>query len=281
MTSRLAVRADLRVEVTLPGHDPLRGAVRGAGQDLTLHVDRPERFAGSPDAAPIRLLADALAARGLRLHVESPERGRLVTLGAVRAPWWQRPATRSRHLRIDSLRGALTAVRGRARLRAAALPAVDLRPPGTVFPLAPTFLRRPRRLPTTTHDPAHGGGPRLVVVAADGIWAGEPRVFWLQRELITIGSDPHCDVVLPGLLPVHAEVRHDDADEYVLLARGRDVRVYGARVREQLLRTSARVELGAWVLAYYREEFADHGRPYGGRIGGELGHQRPQPPRPR
>ena len=32
-------------------------------------------------------------------------------------------------------------------------------------------------------------------------------------------------------------------------------------------------------MSFYREEYADHGRPYGGRVGGEIGHQRPQPPR--
>jgi hypothetical protein len=56
--------------------------------------------------------------------------------------------------------------------------------------------------------------------------------------------------------------------------------VHGAVVlREALLRTGARVDLGPNTLTYSREEYADHGRPYGGRIGGELGHQRPQPSR--
>ncbi len=32
-------------------------------------------------------------------------------------------------------------------------------------------------------------------------------------------------------------------------------------------------------MSFFREEYADHGRPYGGRIGGELGHQRTQPSR--
>jgi hypothetical protein len=32
-------------------------------------------------------------------------------------------------------------------------------------------------------------------------------------------------------------------------------------------------------MSFYREEYADHGRPYGGRLGGEIGHQRQQPPR--
>jgi hypothetical protein len=50
-------------------------------------------------------------------------------------------------------------------------------------------------------------------------------------------------------------------------------------VRERILRTGCRLEVGDWVLVFARDEHADHGRPYGGRIGGELGHQRPQPAR--
>ena len=34
------------------------------------------------------------------------------------------------------------------------------------------------------------------------------------------------------------------------------------------------------LLLGVRDEFADHGRPYGGREGGEADVQRPQPPRP-
>jgi hypothetical protein len=94
--------------------------------------------------------------------------------------------------------------------------------------------------------------------------------------------------VLDGLAPHHATVVHDEADEYVIsstaagAAAGPDAqtRVHGAVVRHQLLRTGARVDIGPHSLAFYREEFADHGRPYGGRVGGEAGHQRPQPPRP-
>jgi predicted GNAT family acetyltransferase len=38
--------------------------------------------------------------------------------------------------------------------------------------------------------------------------------------------------------------------------------------------------MGAWRLVFARDEFADHGRPYGGRNGGEGAHQRRQAPRP-
>ena len=105
----------------------------------------------------------------------------------------------------------------------------------------------------------------------------------MRSDVTTIGSDPGCHVVLEGLEPLHAQVLHDEDDELVLLrAEGRPeaTRVNGAPVDRALLRTAARVDLGRWTLTYFREEFADHGRPYGGRVGGELGHQRPQPERP-
>jgi hypothetical protein len=99
----------------------------------------------------------------------------------------------------------------------------------------------------------------------------------------TIGSAEGCDIRLPGLEPQHAEVRHDADDEYVLVhtARLGTSRVNGEPVRQRILRTASRVQLGGWTLSFYREEYADHGRPFGGRIGGELGHQRPQPSRRR
>jgi hypothetical protein len=56
--------------------------------------------------------------------------------------------------------------------------------------------------------------------------------------------------------------------------------VNGAPVDSSVLRTASRVDLGDRTMSFYREEHADHGRPYGGRAGGEIGHQRPQPTRP-
>jgi hypothetical protein len=50
----------------------------------------------------------------------------------------------------------------------------------------------------------------------------------------------------------------------------------GAPVSSRALHTGDRIELGRWTLSYYREEFADHGRPYSGRQGGELAYQREQ-----
>jgi hypothetical protein len=275
----LHVVADLSFAVEVPGGRTVHGTLRGAGNRFVLEVDDPGAFAGDRDAPAIRTLAAGLAGRGMAVRVVQDGR-HLVTFGAVRAPWWQRRATGSRFIRLGSLRGAWTSARSRTRDTAPVLPDDSLTPPTTLWPPAPTFQRRPRRRVTTTHDPARGGGPRLVLVAGQDVWAGQRQaVYWLADTVTTIGSGQDCDVCLPQLPEVQAEVHHDEADELVIVARSPGVRVNGAQVRRQVLRTGARVEVGPWQLAYYREEYADHGRPYGGRIGGELGHQRPQPPR--
>jgi hypothetical protein len=86
--------------------------------------------------------------------------------------------------------------------------------------------------------------------------------------------------VLPDLEPLHTVVSHDDHDEYLVESCGPEVRVHGAVVVESaLLRTGARIDVGPHTLSFFREEQADHGRPYGGREGGEIGHQRNQPHR--
>ncbi len=276
----MRVHADLRVQLDMPEGGVVRGQLAGRGSDLTLTVDRPEVFAGSGDAESIRDIAAEVARLGLRVHVQNTAGRRLLSLGDVRSPWWQRAFTRSPHLRVAHLAGAWASARGRARGADAMLPSTGLRPPATPYPIAPTFLRRPVRRVTTTHDPHHGGLPRLVVLPADGIWVPEQPVHWLQRASTSIGSDPACDIVLPGLEPRHADVRHDGRDEFVLIAHG-PVKVNGQTVEEALLRTGSRVDVGTHRLAFVREEYADHGRPFGGRIGGELGYQRPQPPRER
>jgi hypothetical protein len=44
----------------------------------------------------------------------------------------------------------------------------------------------------------------------------------------------------------------------------------------RILRTGALITLGSWRLAFFREEFADHGRPFGGRDGRKFPVQRQQ-----
>ncbi|MCU1422869.1 MAG: hypothetical protein JWN36_2520 [Microbacteriaceae bacterium] len=128
--------------------------------------------------------------------------------------------------------------------------------------------------PTTTHAGYGSGRPRLILGVDEADWDGEPpREFGLLEPVTTIGSGADCHLRLDGLMAAHADIRHNPADEYVLFLF--DVPKGGGEV----LRTGARVELGEWRFTFFREEFADHGRPYGGRQGGELEHQQAQPDR--
>lgn len=272
----MAVGADLRFEVSVPGRDAVRGSLRGEGSDLVLELDDPSLLAGTARSGASLGMAETVAALGVRIRVVC--RGvHLASIGAVSAPWWQRPATRSRRIRLGSLRGvwmARSAVRSGAH---SLLPDLSTIPP-TVFPLAPTFVRPRQRSIATTHGVGPSGAPRLFVLPGDRSFDGEEqRSFGLDEPVTVIGSDASCDIVLSGLEAQHAEVRHDDNDEYVIVpSPGADVSVNGSRTARMLLRTGSRIEIGPWKLAYVRPEFADHGRPYGGRSGGEAGYQRPQ-----
>lgn len=284
MSRVLALDADLEFTVDVPGRVPVEGSLRGTDGRLELRVSDPAVFAGRGDSDSVRGFASALAARGLVVSVVSGDTT-LLTLGATRTTWLQRRLTGSRHISIGGARGAWTGARGRLRAGGeAVLPDQTLAPPSTLTPLAPTFLRRSRGPVTTTHDPGGGGNPRLILAPRADPWPGDrQQVYALGRTVTTIGSAEGCDIRLPGLEPEHAEVRHDADDEYVLVHTGGlgTSRVNGEPVRQRILRTASRVQLGGWTLSFYREEYADHGRPFGGRIGGELGHQRPQPSRRR
>lgn len=116
--------------------------------------------------------------------------------------------------------------------------------------------------------PASGGS---APASADG----EQREFGLRRGVTVIGSAPDADLRLAGLDGHHAEVRREEGDEYVYVDLGTSAgsHVDGQPMGQQALHTGDRIELGQWTLTYYRGEFADHGRPNGGRQGGELsGH---------
>ncbi len=272
------VDADLSFSLERDGTEPVTGRLHGSDNRLTLEVSDPGAFAGAGDAAGIRALAESFAERGIRVRVEH-EQVHLVTLGAVRAPWWQRRATGSKRIRLGSLRGAWTSARSRVRDSEPVLPTAAMFPPATLWPVAPTFAPRARRVVTTTHDPGRGGSARLVLEKAR-VWGGERQpVFWLEDGL-TIGSRPGSGIELAGLEELHATVHHDQDDEWVVVAASGTTRVHGAVVERQILRTGARVQVGGHVLAFRRDEHADHGRPYYGRIGGELGRQLPQKPRP-
>jgi hypothetical protein len=138
---------------------------------------------------------------------------------------------------------------------------------------------------TTTHDRHGGGRPRLVFALGGRAEVDtEQREFDLIAGVSVIGSASDADLRLAGLDEHHAEVRRDASDEYIFVDLGSRTgsRVDGGPSAEHVLRTGDRIELGDWTLSYYREEFADHGRPHGGRQGGEGAVQQPQAePRPR
>ncbi len=281
MTVDFMVDADLEFSVDIPGSRPVTGVLSGSGKTLELRVSDPFLFAGRSDSGAIRGLANGLARQGLSLTVVTPS-GPLVTLGTPRTSWLQRRLTGSRHIRIERGAGLWSLVRGRTLAPSGgALPAGDLAPPPTLFPIAPTMARQRRRPVTTTHDPNGGGDPRMIMAAPPHPRPDDRKqVFRLRADVTSIGAGPDCDIRLPGLEPLHAEIRHDDGDEFVLVRiGGGDTRVNGAPVDRAVLRTASRVEVGTWTLSFYREEFADHGRPYGGRVGGEFGRQRSQPSR--
>jgi hypothetical protein len=138
--------------------------------------------------------------------------------------------------------------------------------------------------PTTTHAEPGAGNPRLIFASGSEDWNGEPIVdFALLDGTTRIGSADGADLRLRGLDVQHAEIRHDDQDEYVLYVFGAaglsNPGDPDAEDPGHTLRTGARVELGDSLMSFARDEFADHGRPFGGRQGGEFAHQEPQPDR--
>jgi len=124
----------------------------------------------------------------------------------------------------------------------------------------------------TTTDQG-GGRPRLIFVLGGSAPKGAvPREFTLREGTTTrIGSGENTDLRLDGLAERHAEIRCEDGDEYVLVDLGAPggSRVDGQPVERASLHTGDRIELGGWTMSYLRDEHADHGRPFGGREGGE------------
>lgn len=136
--------------------------------------------------------------------------------------------------------------------------------------------------PTTTHAEWGAGNPLLRISRDD-----ERREFALDADVVRIGSADGNELRLTETDPVHATITHDERDEYVLTLHGggemntnpeADATHEGAAT--ETLRTGARFTAGPWTLVFAREEFADHGRPFGGREGGEYSDQPLQPPRP-
>ncbi|MGN8024594.1 FHA domain-containing protein [Microbacterium sp. 22242] len=135
---------------------------------------------------------------------------------------------------------------------------------------------------TTTHAEWGSGHPRLLISSEETRLVHE-----LADDETRIGSSPDCEVSLPGIAPVHAIIRHDGLDEYDLELIGpgeTSANLEKAAEEEgravEPLHTGARFTAGDWRFVFVRDEYADHGRPFGGRLGGEGEHQRRQPPRP-
>jgi hypothetical protein len=267
-----------------PGAEQMSGTIKASGLDIEIFSSKPEMFVrgNTLKLKDIRGLAGDLAERGLTVSVSGPD-GLILRMGAVKTPVIQRLLTGSPHVALGRRSALVPLLRRRSAAASAGL-SLPL-PPPTLLPLVPTFDRRIRRRVTTTHYTPGAGRPRLIFVIGSENWNGQmPREFDLLPTLTTIGSAPDADLQLAGLQPFHAEIRHDDNDEYVLYPLG-DVAgganrnyVEGDRAG-QILRTGARIEMGPWRMAFFREEYADHGRPYGGRVGGELSVQKPQPSR--
>jgi len=268
----------------------MQGTVTAEGTDVDVFVSNAAVLAPGRDMnlAGLRTIAALVAERGLTVSLRGPN-GLIASIGDVEAPLVQRLLTKSPNILLGNRAALAPLIKSSARSLLKAAPAVVPLPPSTLFPLIPTLDRRLRRRVTTTHY-AHGGGrPRLIFVVGSKNWNGQmPREFDLLPTKTTIGSAPNSDLALAGLKAFHAEIRHDENDEYVLYALGDvsgSVRAVDETARTNgggiILRTGSRVEMGNWRMAFFREEFADHGRPFGGRVGGEYSVQKSQAPRPR
>lgn len=136
--------------------------------------------------------------------------------------------------------------------------------------------------PTTTHAEWGAGEPRLRITRD-----GERAEFRLEADVVRIGTAAGNELRLADTDPVHATITHDDRDEYVVTLHGAgemnsnpDAAATHPGERKQTLRTGARFTAGPWTFVFAREEYADHGRPFGGRAGGEYSDQDLQEPRP-
>lgn len=255
----------------------LSGSVHAAGSEVVLTVDALPGLGGT-SIRSLRLLArrlsGVLSREGVSLRVRTSAGDQLLVGHGVRGGLLARLVTGSSRTKIIAWGAVVGAVRGRA----SGVGLSTLLPPSTPVPLSPTFRRRLHSV-RTTHDPAGGGRPRLYFAAPLDHPGEPPRVFHLPPDDAVIGSAETCELSVPGLRDQHALIRRTSGDEYTIepAGPGADVRVAGATITgPTVLRTGTRVELNGWRMSYFREEFADHGRPYGGRIGGEAGYQRPQ-----
>lgn len=275
-----AVAADLTFSADVPDHGGIQGTLTAVDQRIEIRLRGRLRVNARRDARMLRGIASALHELGITVVVYINDTA-TVEIGRTRAAWWQRLLAGSNHVKVMSPRGLAHLAMQRTRSGpSGGTGLADLVPPPTLLPLAPTFAADHRPV-TTTHDPRRGGNPRLVAVGGETVSTDGPEVvFPLRHDVTLIGSGEQCHIRLAGLEDVHAAVVHDERDEMVVHDRSGSgtTRVNGAIPGAgTVLRTGARITLGDAMLVYRRAEYADHGRPFGGRVGGEFGHQRRQP----
>ncbi len=271
MTKLLAA---VDIEISTPEGEELTARLDSDGHTFRLSSDALGRLVAGRSTADLNRTAGTVAEQGVVLELCDAD-GPVLRIGAVRAPWWQQLLTRSPRVRVVRWRAA-------TRLKAAAFSSDDattLMPPPVEWPMLPPLPWWNRRV-TTTHDPYGGGHPRLYLADTRVPTTGrEVRVLHLTPGETSIGSGADADVRIDGVDDLQVRISRTQDDEYVMQALSTTVPmlVHGGHVPEQTLRTGTRVELGPWRLTYVRDEYADHGRPFGGRIGGELGVQESQP----
>ncbi|WP_207343617.1 FHA domain-containing protein [Arthrobacter sp. E3] len=267
---------DLEFSAELPAEDgkeaaSVNGTIKAAGQEINIHTDTAAlfRLGSRRHITVIRKLAKSLATRGIVVNVSLPE-GTIVSMGAVNVSPLQRLMSTSPHIKPGKSNTWATVIKAQASsgLQRRMLP------PSTPFPISPTFQRNYRMKPTTTHYARGGGRPRLIFVRDSETWDGRPpKEFNLTEEATVIGSGPEANFRLPELSAAHGSIIHTDDDEYVFFP----TQPSSSEAPGRILRTGARLLLGPWRMVFFREEYADHGRPFGGRTAGEFSKvQRPQ-----
>lgn len=271
---------DLAFSVKLPsttesGFELVSGTVTAAGKLITVKTDSLTILpsAKSINRSMLGQVALKLKKAGVTLQLEGPT-GTIVSLGDVKPHLLSRLGASSSAIRFGKPAAAAALLRQPVQSRQV----LPMQVPATLLPLLPTFLKQYRRKPTTTHYSRGGGKPRIIFVKDSDSWDGKaPKMLEITQEVLEIGSDPSAGLLLSGLKPTHARIVHNELDEYVLVAEGAVGGSVGLKPgSEYTLRSGARIELGQWRLIFHREEYADHGRPFGGRNGGELSFQKPQ-----
>ena len=105
--------ADLQFTVTAErDQPPVTGRVRADGAVVTVDVSRAPSLLGSGDRRRSRWVAETLDRQGLTVQLRAPSGWVLAVGHQVTAPWWQRPFTGSRRIRLGPVRSLVSTARG-------------------------------------------------------------------------------------------------------------------------------------------------------------------------